>query len=67
MGYFVVTAARRCAPEVAFLFFVFLRFAELLPSFASDEHRQGEISNLIAAFWKMLQDVGADLSAFGVS
>jgi len=33
-------------------------FAELLPSFASDEHRQGEISNLIAAFWKMLQDVG---------
>ncbi|CAE6930104.1 unnamed protein product, partial [Symbiodinium sp. CCMP2456] len=33
-------------------------FGELLPSFASDEHRQGEISNLIAAFWKMLQDVG---------
>ena len=47
--------------------FVFPRFGELLPSFASDEHRQGEISNLIAAFWKMLQDVGADLSAVGGS
>ncbi|CAE7497615.1 unnamed protein product [Symbiodinium natans] len=33
-------------------------FGDLLPSFSTDEHRKSEIANLIAAFWKMLQDVG---------
>ncbi|CAJ1337023.1 unnamed protein product [Effrenium voratum] len=34
------------------------RFADLLPSFASDDHRQNEITNLINAFWTILSDVG---------
>lgn len=37
---------------------VALRFAGILPHFPTDDHRKNEITNLINAFWKILEDVG---------
>ncbi len=35
------------------------RFGSILPHFPTDDHRKNEITNLINAFWKILEDVGA--------
>ena len=34
------------------------RFGAILPHFPTDDHRKNEITNLISAFWKILEDVG---------